>query len=121
MLDWSYARDVHHRSHQGRQCQGICILLFTLRPQLSLLKMHSTSNSGQMGTHVRRCHLGICIQCKKCGVHSFCTCNMMKHLKVVHANDAHVFYDDMPDLSGMQAQDVSHKCLVINNCYNANK
>ena len=34
---------------------------------------------------------------------------MMKHLKVVHANDAHVFYDDMPDLSVMQAQDVSHE------------
>ena len=68
-----------------------------------------TSNSSQMGTHVHRCHLGICIQCKKCGVHSFRTCDMMKHLKVLHANDAHVFYDDMPDLSGMQAQDVSHE------------
>ena len=34
------------------------------------------------------------------------TCDMTKHLKVVHANDAHLFYDDMPDLSGMQAQDV---------------
>ena len=43
------------------------------------------------------------------GVHSFHSCDMMKHLKVVHANDAHVFYDDMPDLSGMQAQDVSHE------------
>ena len=36
---------------------------------------------------------------------------MMKHLNVVHANDAHVFYDDMPDLSGMQAQDVSHELI----------
>ena len=27
---------------------------------------YSTSNSGQVGTHVCRCHLGICIQCKKC-------------------------------------------------------
>ena len=70
---------------------------------------YSTSNSGQMGTHVCRCHLGICIQCKKCGVCSFHTCDMMKHWKVVHANDAHVFYDDMPDLSGMQAQDISHE------------
>ena len=34
---------------------------------------------------------------------------MMKHLKVMHANDAHVFYDDMPDLSGMQAQDILHE------------
>ena len=34
---------------------------------------------------------------------------MMKHLKVVHANDAHVFYDNMPDLSDMQAQDVLHE------------
>ena len=67
---------------------------------------YSTSNSGQIGTHICRCHLGICIQCKKCRVHSFCTCNMTKHLKVVHANDAHLFYDDMPDLSGVQAQDV---------------
>ena len=72
---------------------------------------YSTSNSGQRGTHVRRCHLGICIQCKKCGVCSFHTCNMMKHLKVVYANDAHVFYDDMPDLSGMKAQDVSHELM----------
>ena len=70
---------------------------------------YSTSNSSQMGTHVRRCHLGICIQCKKCGVCSFHTCDMMKHLKVVHANDAHVFYNNMPALSGMQAQDVSHE------------
>ena len=70
---------------------------------------YSTSNSGQMGTHVCRCHLGICIQCKKCGVCSFHTCNMMKHLKVMHANDAHVFYDDMPDLSSMQAQDILHE------------
>ena len=29
----------------------------------------------------------------------------------MHANDAHVFYDDMPDLSGMQAQDVSHELI----------
>ena len=36
---------------------------------------------------------------------------MMKHLKVVHATDAHVFYDDMPDLSGMQAQDISHELV----------
>ena len=70
---------------------------------------YSTSNSGQMGTHIHRCHLGICIQCKMCRVCSFHTCNMMKHLKVVHANDAHLFYDDMPDLSGMQAQDVSQE------------
>ena len=70
---------------------------------------YSTSNSGQIGTCIHRCHLGICIQCKKCGVYSFCTCDMMKHLKVVHANDAHLFYDDIPDLSGMQAQDVSHE------------
>ena len=48
----------------------------------------------------------ICIQCKKCGVCLFCTCDMMKHLKVVHANDAHLFHDDIPDLSGMQAQDI---------------
>ena len=34
---------------------------------------------------------------------------MTKHLKVVHANDAHLFYDDMPDLSAMQAQDVSQE------------
>ena len=27
----------------------------------------------------------------------------------MHANDAHVFYDDMPDLSGMQAQDILHE------------
>ena len=27
----------------------------------------------------------------------------------MHANDAHLFYDDMPDLSGIQAQDVSHE------------
>ena len=70
---------------------------------------YSTSNSGQMGMHIRRCHLGICVQCKKCGVCSFRTCNMTKHLKVVHANDAHLFYDDMPDLSAMQAQDVSQE------------
>ena len=61
---------------------------------------YTTSNSGQIGTHICRCHLGICIQCKKC---SFRTCDMKKHLKLVHANDAHLFYDDMPDLSGMQA------------------
>ena len=72
---------------------------------------YSTGNSCQMGTHVHRCHLAICIQCKKCGVCSFCTCDMMKHLKVVHANDAHVFYVNMPDLSGMQAQDISHELV----------
>ena len=70
---------------------------------------YSTSNSGQIGTHIHRYHLGICIQCKKCGVRSVCTCDMTKHLKVMHANDAHLFYDDMPDLSGIQAQDVSHE------------
>ena len=72
---------------------------------------YSTRNSSQMGIHVCRCHLGICIQCKKCGVSSFRTCDMMKHLKVMHANDAHVFCDDMPDLRGMQAQDVLHELV----------
>ena len=37
---------------------------------------YSTSNSGQMGTHICRCHLGICIQFKKCGVCLFHTCDM---------------------------------------------
>ena len=32
---------------------------------------------------------------------------MTQHLKDVHRDDAHVFYDQMPDLSGMQAEDVS--------------
>ena len=72
---------------------------------------YSTTNSGQIGTHIHRCYLGLCIQCKKCGVHSFHTCNIIRHLKVMHVNDAHVFYDDMPDLSGMQAQDVSHELI----------
>ena len=34
---------------------------------------------------------------------------MTKHLKVVHANEAHLFYDDMPDLSGMETQDISQE------------
>ena len=29
----------------------------------------------------------------------------------MHANDAHVFYDDMLDLSGMQTQDVLHELI----------
>ena len=32
---------------------------------------------------------------------------MTRHLKDVHRDNAHVFYDQMPDLSGMQAEDVS--------------
>ena len=66
-----------------------------------------TCNSGQMGTHFHHCHLGICIECKACGVKSFRMCDMTQHLKDVHRDDAHVFYYQMPDLSGMQAEDVS--------------
>ena len=32
---------------------------------------------------------------------------MTKYLKSVHKNDAHIFYEQLPDLSGMQAEDVS--------------
>ena len=72
---------------------------------------YSATNSSQIGTHIHRCHLGLCIQCKKCGVCLFYTCNMTRHLEAMHANDAHVFYDDMPDLSGMQVQDVLHELI----------
>ena len=70
---------------------------------------YSTSNAGQMGTHICHCHLGISIECRAYSVRSFCTCNMTKPLKSVHKNNAHVFYKQLPDLSGMQAEDVSGK------------
>ena len=54
-----------------------------------------------------RCHLGICIKCRASGVRSFYTCDMTKHLKSTHKDNAHVFYEQLPDLSGMQAEDVS--------------
>ena len=68
---------------------------------------YSTSNSGQMGTHIFHCHLSICIKCKAFGMKPFHTCDMTQHLKYIHRDDAHVFYDQMPNLSGMQAEDVS--------------
>ena len=37
----------------------------------------------------------------------FCTFDMTLHLKDVHSNDAHVLYDQTPNLSGMQAENVS--------------
>ena len=67
-----------------------------------------------MGMHIWHCHLGICIKCKACGVKSFHTCDMTKNLKSIHKDNAHVFYEQLPDLSGMQAEDVSGelaKCL----------
>ena len=70
---------------------------------------YSTSNAGQMGMHIHHCYLGICIKCRACGVKSFCTCNMTKHLKSVHKNNAHIFYEQLSDLGGMQAEDVSGK------------
>ena len=60
-----------------------------------------------MGMHIHHCHLGICIECRACGVRSFRTCDMTKHLKTTHKDNAHVFYEQLPDLSGMQAEDVS--------------
>ena len=58
---------------------------------------YSMSNAGQIGTHIHHCHLGICIKCRACGVKSFCICIMTKHLKSVHKNDAHIFYEQLPD------------------------
>ena len=69
---------------------------------------YQTSNAGQMGTDIFHCLLGICIQCKSCiNVKSFCTCDMASHLWDVHSERAHEFYGALPDLSGMQAEDVS--------------
>ena len=69
---------------------------------------YQTSNAGQMWTHICQCHLGICIQCKSCvNMKSFCTCDMATHLWEVHSERAHEFYDALPNLSGMQAEDVS--------------
>ena len=69
---------------------------------------YETSNTGQIGTHIRRCHLGIGIQCKSCiNMKSFHTCDMAAHLQDVHSERAHKFYDALPDLSRMQAEDTS--------------
>ena len=69
---------------------------------------YQTSNAGQMGIHIRQCHVGICIQCKSCvNVKSFHTCDMATHLRDMHSERAHKFYDALPDLSGLQAEDMS--------------
>ena len=61
-----------------------------------------------MGTHIHQCHLGICIQCKSCSNDkSFRTCDMATHLWDVHSENTHDFYDSLPDLSRMQAEDMS--------------
>ena len=73
----------------------------------SQLCNYSTSNAGQMGTHIHHCHLGVYIECRACGVKSFCTCDMTKHLKSIHKENTHVFNKQLPDLSGMQTEDVS--------------
>ena len=38
---------------------------------------------------------------------SFRTCDMATQLLDVHSENAHDFYDSLPDLSRMQAEDVS--------------
>ena len=70
---------------------------------------YETTNAGQMGMHIHHCYLGLCIECKGCGVKSFRTCDMVTHLKDIHCNNAHVFYDSLLDLSSMKAKEVSAK------------
>ena len=70
---------------------------------------YETTNAGQMGMHIHCCHLGLCIECKNCGVKSFRTCDMVSHLKDVHHDNADIFYNSLLDLSGMKAEEVSAK------------
>ena len=71
-----------------------------------------TTSMGQFGTHVRRKHKGTCVQCRLCQYHTFHTVDFAKHLKGVHPNEGHKWFEVIA-LTG-QAEQVSTRTLAKN-------
>ena len=71
-----------------------------------------TMSMGQFGTHVRRKHKATCIQCRLCQYRTFCTVDFTKHLKGVHPNEGHKWFEVIA-LTG-QAEQVRTRTLAEN-------
>ena len=60
----------------------------------------SQRNLPQCNTHVRRKHLGVCVQCRLCSRRSFQSDDIQKHLRDVHCDSENQWFEPTPLLEG---------------------
>ena len=59
-----------------------------------------TAQHAQCHTHVRRKHLGICIQCRLCSRRSYRSVDIQRHLRDIHRDRENDWFEPTPDLEG---------------------
>ena len=59
-----------------------------------------TAQFAQCNTHVRRKHLGVCVQCRLCSRRSFRSVDIQKHLRDVHRDSENQWFEPTPQLEG---------------------
>ena len=66
-----------------------------------VLCFYCAEQRGQLFTHVRRVHLGICIACRLCNYHTYRGVDMRSHLRKTHPTDEEEWLEPLPDLEGV--------------------
>ena len=72
-----------------------------------------TEQKAQGATHVRREHLGHCLQCHLCSYRTFRSVAFKPHLTVKHPGHSTEWYEPLPDLSNIVATEVDPKDIII--------
>ena len=67
----------------------------------------------QCHTHVRRKHLGVCVQCRLCSRRSFHSVDIQKHLRDIHRDTESQWFESTPELEG-DIVEVSSETLQAN-------
>ena len=65
------------------------------------LCFYCAKQCGQLFTHVRRVHLGICITCRLCNYRTYRGVDMRAHLCKTHPKDEEEWLEPLPDLEGV--------------------
>ena len=66
-----------------------------------VLCFYCAEQCGQLFTHVRRVHLGVCIACRLCNYRTYRGVDMRSHLCKTHPTDEEEWLEPLPDLEGV--------------------
>ena len=68
-----------------------------------VLCLYCAEQRGQLFTHVRRVHLGVCIQCRLCAYRTYHGIDMKSHLSKAHPSQEDEWLKPLPSLEGLVA------------------
>ena len=106
-VPWAYYSD-----REGSEGQSIykCYLKC---PGMETTCSYWSAQLAAMTTHIRQKHLKICVKCRLCSKRSYSTTAIAKHLKLIHRDQQHEWFDLTPLLEGDKIE-ITNAVLAAN-------